>query len=476
MSVSNHLLTDDQMQQFISRGYLILRTDFPKEFHEGLNAKLNEVMEKEGNPGNNILPRLSEVGEIVQNPVVHGALTSVLGNDYTIHPHRHCHFTHPGRKVQGWHKDSYWGHQKVRNHHNWWAMIFYYPQAVDESMGPSGLLEGSQYYTKRAGDSTEKPVFLEGPEGTFALIHYDLWHRGGANLSQKNRAMMKFQFVRMEAPSGSAWNNENDDWTPVENTQVDHNVVWSHQWNWHRGHSNTQHNGDAREAVRLNGHGNERAEVAELAEKLASRYEPEGVESAYRLAYYPAKAVPFLADTLTSGDATASRNAGYALSAIGNAGQGTLIDALKHDTETARTHAAFALGESGRSEAEGADVAGAVAEAVTDPSVVVRRTAVEALGQLQCPAETILPALERGMKDDDGQVRFTAALSLQRLGPQASPAIPALQDALRDENRYVRANAVDALRRIGTAESFNIAMDFLSAHRWCPSTTPDNLF
>ena len=53
MSVSNHLLTDDQMRQFISHGYLILQTDFPKEFHERLNAKLKEVMEKEGNPGNN---------------------------------------------------------------------------------------------------------------------------------------------------------------------------------------------------------------------------------------------------------------------------------------------------------------------------------------------------------------------------------------------------------------------------------------
>ena len=158
MNVSKSLLTDDQMRQFISRGYLVLKTDFPKEFHESLNAKLKEVMEKEGNPGNNILPRLSEFNDIVQSPVVHGALTSVVGHDYTIHPHRHCHFTYPGRKVQGWHKDSYWGHQKVRNHHNWWAMIFYYPQAVDEMMGPSGLLGGFTilYETSRRRNRTAR--------------------------------------------------------------------------------------------------------------------------------------------------------------------------------------------------------------------------------------------------------------------------------------------------------------------------------
>lgn len=473
MSDSNYLLTDDQMRQFISRGYLVLKTDFSKEFHEGLNARLNEVMEKEGNPGNNIVPRLSEVGEIVENRVVRGALTSVLGDDYTIHPHRHCHFTFPGRKVQGWHKDSYWGHQKVRNHHNWWAMIFYYPQAVDEEMGPSGLLEGTQYYTKRAGDSTEKPVFLEGPEGTFALIHYDLWHRGGANLSQKNRAMIKFQFVRMGSPSAPAWNNKSESWAPVDGTSVDHNVLWSHQWDWHRGHARLEQNGDSDLANQSNGSGENGASLGELAEKLASRYEPEGVESAYRLASQPGKAMPLLADALTSGDATASRNAGYALSAIGSSAQETLLGAMKHDTEEARMHAAFALGESRQGCAEKTS---AVAEAVKDPSVVVRRTAVEALGQIKSQSDEVLPALETGLKDEDGQVRFTAALSMLRLGPEAAASVPALQAALRDENRYVRAHAVDALRRIGTTESLNIALDYLSAHRWCPSTTPDNTF
>ena len=473
MSLANHLLTDDQMRQFISRGYLVLQTDFPKEFHDELYAKLNEIMDKEGNPGNNLLPRLSEVNDIVQNPVVRGALTSVLGHDYTIHPHRHCHFTYPGRKVQSWHKDSYWGHQKVRHHHNWWAMIFYYPQAVDESMGPSGLLSGSQYYTKRAGDDTEKPVYLEGSEGTFALIHYDLWHRGGANLSQKTRAMMKFQFVRMDAPIDPAWNNRKDDWMSVEDAPVDHNALWSHQWNWHRGETGAHKNGANGKPGHSNGHSADESEIPDLARKLASRYEPEGVESAYRLATYAEGAIPSLEEALNSGNVTASRNAGYGLSAIGSAARGVLLDAMGHESEEARMHAAFALGELGQADA---DSAAAVAKAVADPSVVVRRSAVEALGLLKEPPEVVLPALEDGLNDADGQVRFTAAMSLQRLGFRADASVPALKSALRDENRYVRANAVDALRRIGTPEALNIVLDYLSAHRWCPTTTPDNLF
>ena len=473
MNVSKSLLTDDQMRQFISRGYLVLRTDFPKEFHESLNSKLKEVMEKEGNPGNNILPRLSEFNDIVQSPVVHGALTSVLGHDYTIHPHRHCHFTYPGRKVQGWHKDSYWGHQKVRNHHNWWAMIFYYPQAVDELMGPSGLLTGSQYYTKRAGDETEQPVYLKGPEGTFALIHYDLWHRGGANLSPKTRAMVKFQFVRMDAPEGPAWNNGQDDWTLVEDSPVNHNELWSQQWRWHRGEMGAQLNGAEEIQSESNGNRLKDSAISDLAGNLASKYEPDGVDAAYRLASYSDQAIPSLAGALTSGNATASRNAAYGLSAIGKEARGVLLDAVSHESEEARMHAAFALGELGQADAE---IAAAVAKAVADPSVIVRRSAVEALGLMQEPAELTLPALLDGLTDADGQVRFTAALSIQRLGSKAASAVPALQAALRDENRYVRANAVDALRRVGTNEALNIALDYLSAHRWCPITTSENLF
>ena len=122
------------------------------------------------------------------------------------------------------------------------------------------------------------------------------------------------------------------------------------------------------------------------------------------------------------------------------------------------------------------DYAEEVARAVADPSVQVRRAAVEALGLIYEPADVIVAALADGLTDADGQVRFTAALSLQRLGANAAAAVPALRMALRDENRYVRANAVDALRRVGTTEALNIALDYLSLHRWCPITTSDNLF
>ena len=89
----------------------MLKTDFSAEFHEKLMEKLNDVYEEEGNPGNNLLPRVPELQKVFNHPAVDGALQSVIGQNYLMHTHRHGHFNadpHPG----GWHKDSYWGYIK----------------------------------------------------------------------------------------------------------------------------------------------------------------------------------------------------------------------------------------------------------------------------------------------------------------------------------------------------------------------------
>lgn len=462
MDLQPYLLDDAQMRSFIANGYLVLNTDFPQEFHDRLNARLAEVMEKEGNWGNNILPRVPEVNEVFRHPAVRGALTSVVGPDYIMHPHRHCHYTFPGRKVQSWHKDSYWGYQKVRNHHNWWAMIFYYPQTVDTEMGPSGILEGTQFYAKRPGDESEREIFVEGAAGTFALIHYDLWHRGGANLSQRNRAMMKFQFVRMNRPTAPAWNNQESDWRELngEGPPHQHEELWREQWRWHRGETGT--GGATSEASR-----------SELVERLRSGYEPHAVDAAYRLAAQAESGLDALVDGLRSGEKNVSRNAGYGMSVMGEVAIDPLVASLEDGDESARTHAAFALGELGIGDEK---AAAALAQACRDEAELVRRAAVESLGMLPPTDSSVSTLIDNLGADEDDQVRFTTALSLQRIGPAAAEAVPALEKALKDENRYVRANAVDALRRIGTPEAVEIAFEHLSAQRWCTTTTPEDTF
>lgn len=499
MDLKSHLLTDEQMRQFISHGYLILNADFPKEFHEQMQAKIGEFMDKEGNPGNNFLPRLPETQEVFKHPTIRGALTSVLGENYIMHPHRHCHYSKPGRTVQRWHKDSYWGFQKIRNHHQWWAMIFYYPQDTVMNMGPSGILPGTQFYAKRAAENLEQEVHMTGEAGTFGLIHYDLWHRGTDNISDRNRSMMKFQFVRMDAPTAPSWNHQNAEWISPngDGPPNQHESAWQHTWNWFKGEGSTPLEADgsisnaqmslymtnlesedpaerlqAADSLGLMGEAGADA-IPALIERLADNEEPVAVNASYALAAMNGAAMPALVEALHSNNLALNRNAGYALSTFGDSAVPDLIAALESDNEQTRGYAAFALGEIGSEAA----IDKLAEMTVNDPSEWVRRSVVESLGTLEGTTEDAVGALSKAVQyDDDEQVRFTTALSLARLGSTAEASVPALQEALKDENRYVRANAVEALRHIGTPESTNIAMDYLMATRWCATTTPDNTF
>ncbi|MBV7339648.1 HEAT repeat domain-containing protein [Chloroflexi bacterium TSY] len=502
MVPQEYLLTDEQMQRFIAHGYLILKADFPDYFHETLRTQIETIVDKEGNPGNNILPRVPEVRTVFEHPTIRGALTSVLGPNYIMHPHRHCHFSRPGRTTQQWHKDSYWGFQKVRNHHNWWAMIFYYPQNTVEEMGPSAILPGTQYYAKRV-QTMEEELHLTGTAGTFALIHYDLWHKGTENVSDRNRSMMKFQFVRLDAPSTPTWNHQESTWRPLNGSAppTTQETLWQHQWKWHLG-ENGEASGSGHGARSSISHGNisdlvQALQSDQIAERLAAvdalgqageaageaipmlidalrdRAEPVAVAASYALAAMGDAALPSLLNTLKTTNKSATRNAGYALSAMGASTVPGLIDALSVENDLTKGYAAFALGEAGSAALEAVPTLAQVAPSQSD---WVRRHVVEALGTIGGESGQAVATLASALQDPDDQVRFTAGLSLTRLGEQAETAVPALKQALDDENRYVRANAVDALRQIGTKGATNVLLDYLMASRWCSTTTPENLF
>ncbi len=494
---AKYLLTDDQMRQFVARGYVVIKADFPPEFHEAMRVKIEEVFAKEGNPGNNILPRVPEIHESFNHPAVRGALTSVLGPNYIMHPHRHCHYSEPGRKTQSWHKDSYWGYAKTRNHHQWWAMLFYYNQDVVEEMGPSAIMPGTQYYNSRPGDETEIEEHVLGEAGTMALIHYDIWHKGTANISTRNRSMLKFQFVRMERPQTATWNNQRATWQPLNGDAPPnrHEVIWQHQWRWLSGKWTGTPGAEGAERVGAlvtalrSGDKQTRLFAADklgllgpaagdaipaLAVALGDEYEPVALNAAYALAGMGAPAVGVLVEALQDANKECARNAAYALAASGPAATATLTELLSHESEAVRGYAAFALGEIG---APASQVSAEFARLSTDPAEFVRRNMVEALGILSEPDATTVETLAQSITSDaDEQVRFTAGLSLARLGAQAAAAVPALQQALHDQNRYVRANAVEALNRIGTPAAKDVLIDYLMAARWCPSTTPESTF
>lgn len=78
MPKEQHLLTDKQMHDFIVNGFITVKMDLSDEFHSEVYAKTKEVFDKEGNPGNNLLPRIPMIDQVFEDPWVTGALTSVL--------------------------------------------------------------------------------------------------------------------------------------------------------------------------------------------------------------------------------------------------------------------------------------------------------------------------------------------------------------------------------------------------------------
>lgn len=460
------LLTDEQMKEFITNGVLKLQTDFSKKFHEGLLAQLNQVYVEEGNPGNNILPRIRDLQKVFDHPVITGALTSVLGRHYLMHTHRHGHFNvipTPG----GWHKDSYWGYGRMRNHHSWWAMIMYFPQDTPIELGPTAVMPGSQYDETRTFTDTESPdaITSHGEAGTFVLIHYDIWHRATANMVGTPRYMLKFEFMRTEVPQAPSWDHQQPGWSlPAQGlSPYAYPTLWEENWNWLSGCVGSLADSKA----------DDPALVADGSKRLADANEPVALEAAYELAARGELGRAALATALRSDELQISRVAAYGLSVAGEEVVASLADALADEREHVVRHAAFALGELGNLASAAVPQLVALTQAA---SAKVRITAIESLGMIFTPSEEIVAGLIQGLQDEDVQVRFAAALSLLRHGSAAEAAIPYLAEALDDENRYVSGHAMEALRYIDTDEARDILFKELFNMRWCSQTTKASTF
>ena len=493
----SHKLTDAQMRDFIMNGYLTVQTDLPRSIHETIYRKTQEYTAKEGNLGNNILPRVPELQAVFEEPVVRGAFTSILGENYAMHSHRHPHQNRPHSDGQGFHKDSYWGYQKVRHHRPRWAMAFYYPQDSPLEIGPSAVLPATQYYDTRITKNNDGELALSGEAGTIAIIHFDLWHRAMANLTDKTRYMMKFQFVRMDAPQAPEWNVTDPHWKLEDSDPATpaHQGTWRHVWNWiagdANGHSERSTNGNltkhitalsdddgpvrSRAADDLGMFGESGAEaIPHLIQALHDVYEPVRLNAAYALGAIGEPAVSQLIEVLGVEDQIMRRMAAYALAAVGAPAVPALSEALEHTEETVRVEATYALAQIGDAVEPAIP---ALMERAKDENVEVRRYLAEAFGSLgQAAAPTVPVLCDMLTSDDDGHARFEAALALAQIGPLASEAVPVLSRAFTDENRYVRDNVVLALKRIDTPEAESALFDYLLMTRWCPITNRESTF
>ncbi|MCY4481505.1 MAG: HEAT repeat domain-containing protein [Spirochaetaceae bacterium] len=496
----SYLLTDEQMRGFIVDGYVQVQTHLPAAVHEAIYNRSEGVFagtsdprkDFERNPQNNIVPMIPELRQVLEAPEVVGALTSILGPDYLLHPHRHCHPNYPagsdgGSSANGDgeangggdtsgatgdtgprltmipHKDGHANGAKPRHRVPRWAIIFYYPQDCPQEQGPTAVIPRSQYHNvlthdkelqypnkdskipvpeSGAGGSLLLPdsyvyrelLPLSCPMGTVSIMHFDVGHSVLANLMERMRYGHKFVFMRTRNPSAPSWNETAAGWqAPALPDDVpDNEIVWTSIWNWLRG------SGDrfARGA-----HADSGSVAGQLA-ALRSGTDLERAAAASALGFAAARdkavaeavAEPLCA-ALRDAFEPVRLNALYSLGAAGEAAIAHLLPLLQEGAEYFErnevlniNHVADALATMG------APAVAPLVDALADPAEHVRASAAYGLGEMGPAAAGAVDALTRAVRDDTAPVRFHAICALGMIGTPAAPIIDALIPVLDSED------------------------------------------
>ncbi len=198
-------------------------------------------------------------------------------------------------------------------------------------------------------------------------------------------------------------------------------------------------------------------------------------------------AVPHLLKALESNNQRVRWNAAAALGNISSRDKNTdyikdadavisaLVKLLKDPDEPVRRRAAKSLSQISQQWHLYEEVPPAAKEAIpqlssalTNPDVVVRRSAAAALANMDDKTEVAIPDFIKALQDADADVRYSAIDALGRIGAPAKVAIEDLRKALKsDPEIRVRYNAAWALGKIG-APAKDAVPDLLMALKHDP--------
>ena len=493
-------LSDDQFLKYLSDGYLIVKpSEMSEADHDGLYRSarlLYQNTERLKSPtahleilGDNLRALIPEVDQVVNDPAVVDTVRSLLGDRYVLHP---SHYVHTSTTAdQGFHQDGNlpWNERgHYRSHRPDWLLLFYYPQTVDETNGPTEIVAGSQYWTKdfeteagwRPGDSMDLSItgedmssddlayrdrrlqegldsvgipdldrrFIHVPKGSVVIGSYDLIHRGGRKLPDTpDRFMYKFYFARATEPNAPAW--QHIDVPDFAQVRKELQPVVKQIWDWSSGQKSVVPVGDL--------HG--------VADQLRCGGEHEKVEAAYRLGSDDAnEAIEILIEGIYSESESTRRASAYGLRNQGQRATLAIVKALQGNGPKTRRVAAYALGtvESASSQL----AVDALIECVEgDDDDLARSNAAYSLGQLsrarKCDAQRIAEALIArlfpGVEPDNtfvadlprSTVRQSVAYALMQLLINHELPDDITADVVRlavdDPDRYVKGMLLEAL-------------------------------
>ena len=515
------LLNDEQVREFIANGFLRLTPDVDASLHREVESLLRFAVEKEGGHGNNILSRVPKMHQVLNCPVVRGAVRSIAGPDYYLHPHRAVHSSTPVERADewsaeidappmgkgslagsAWHQDAQSPLSRARHHLPRFLIGFYFPHETPVAMGPTRIQGGSHLFAQPV--APQGVVLEDIPAGTFFLVHFDMVHAGFPNRTDKTRYMVKFVFSRTRHPDGASWHNEAEHWQRPANCLAEFDVpaAWSYIWNWIRGApQTTSGNGNIGAAEKhVAAFGSQDQELRlqsiysaagtgerQLALLEATLRQSAGQDKHRRTLAADANGQPLPRDDVRgfprrwNERAVVMEDATYALAACQAAAIPRLEALLGQDDPWLQINAAFALGEIGPEAHRSVRM---LTRLLDSPHQVVVRQVLDALAAIGCGLAPALPKIERlltqtrldwqeaqvmrGWSGED-QVRLNAAfvlLSALASGGNVDEIERIATAALGDKNGYVSAVATEILTRIGTPSAHASAIAFLAERRW----------
>lgn len=231
-----YLLTDDQVIDFIIKGYIAVTPECDPSLHARVCREFDAngvvPVDLQNDPtGEAIYTKSPTLKTVFTDPVVHGATVSLVGHDYFVFG-RYCHNLGPKQGGAYWHQDDV----NTRRYQVRRLMFLYYPQDVTPDMGPTYVVPGTHLFntpTDRMATlgNVRGQVPLVCKAGTVFITSYDIWHTASFNSSNKMRYLVKYYVDRTHEPKKPTWNHNAKTATPLAMNRMHHEntYFWNHE-------------------------------------------------------------------------------------------------------------------------------------------------------------------------------------------------------------------------------------------------------
>ncbi|MCY4095243.1 MAG: HEAT repeat domain-containing protein [Gammaproteobacteria bacterium] len=482
MSKRSFSISDQQISSFLTNGYLDIELTLDCLDHHAIyieTDRLFQTLKSGANPHNNIVPMVPKLHDVLDDANLKSALTSLLGRNYLIHPHRHCHTNFPSERsvgpamLQPFHKDGHAHRPRPRHREPRWLILFYSPQDTPLHRGPTAVIPGSHLLSSLSARKPTRtpPSLSESQNGLITdasfhlrnvdpligppravLCHFDLGHGAMINSSVLPRYVHKFVVMRTEEPTS-------DSQLGTLNTE---DPVLAHIWRWLGGASRTE-----------SGSG---IDIGQWKKRLQSKDPIESTRAIYQSELLTKqdydRAVELLEEQINrqigayaNDEVLNTADAVNGLVQIGAIER--LLHMLESDCPALVATAAYGLGQ-----LRNADGLPRLRELIDHPNSGVVRHVISAIGIIssatQSQLELTLDAFKHKYASElDWDVRLYIVQAVIRMGV-VDAAIPFLCRATNDAHAYVSSFAIEQLCRFDSDIARQAVIEPLRRQRWFP--------